>query len=428
MRHARDSIPYYRERAGVLCDDLSSFPVIDARFLHDNLHSLYRLERFPDFVLQTGGTTGTPLILLRVIDEVEAVFQDRLGLAPGRFLNRESYDAFVLRLIDFNHGTVVDPPHGQPVVAAPLENPTNFKNVVRLLDEGLYIAGRQVLAGVIVGSTAKLELLTSYLEMNEIAPRQRWDVKLIVAHGSRLAVCARERLETCWGVRVSTAYGLTEFALALSLECGGCGRLLIPDPVMHEILAPSSHARSDSGEGVLVLTGLVPFMRVQPLIRYATGDLVRHAPLDCDECAGESVTLLGRAQDALIVDDGLRPSVLMTSDDVVEALTGDPAVQIDDRYQRTALRLPDCKRLPHRLRTGPPVYGMTSDLRELTCHVGVEINEGKLATRATAERLRHAICAIGDVGDRLARAGAELTVDALAPGALAQVASRSVAS
>ena len=430
LQYARESIPYYRSITNSLTEQLHSFPVVDAKFLHDHLHESYRLDRFPDFVLQTGGTTGQPLLLFRRIEELEAVFFWRFGLKPGELLDPSSFDGFIVNLIDFNHGLGFEPLHGQPVVHAPVENPTNLRNAVRLLDEGLEVDGRRVPAVSLVGSTTKLKVLSGYVEMQGINPAQRWNLDTIVCHGSHVAARVRERLEYLWGCRTTTAYGLTEFNVALATECAGCRHLVVPHSVIAEILAPTSLLPAAADEGMLVLTSLAPFMTTQPLIRYATEDLVHSGPADCDRCHGNAFAFRGRRGTSLVIEDGPLVSIVITADDVSEALDGHPDVRVDDFYQRVALRLREG--VPRDRRVGPPVFGVAVEprVRRPAYRVGVEVADRADATarsaRVTAARLEAALMCVPGLHDRLARHEAELSLEVLPPGGLANTRYASV--
>ena len=145
LKHAITFVPYY---GALLLKDvedpqLQEFPIINADIVSASPELFYHLDRFPDFVLTTGGTTssGSSKFFLLNYDEADLAFRTNLSLGEGFFFKPESFHGLVLNLTDMQHGLMLPPAHGQPVIILPLEVGRHLPLVIRFLREGLVVKG-----------------------------------------------------------------------------------------------------------------------------------------------------------------------------------------------------------------------------------------------------------------------------------------------
>jgi len=337
LRHAADNIPFYNYLKDRDKLDILEFPVVFEHQICSRLSDFIFLSRYPDFVLESGGTTGKdPSIIFRNLEEFQQTFSFQHGVRPGEYFDPSCFSSFAINLIDYNHGFSIQPSHGQPVISLPLENSGHIKVIIKILDEGLRIAGQHKSASHLVGSINKIKILTSHLMNLGRSPSTEWDVAHITTHGFHASRIWRSRLESFWGAHVESMYGLTEFNTSASRECPGCGGFRLPKTVHSEMLRPDTLTRIGEGDGVLVLTSLYPFVKVMPRIRYWTGDMFRTGQGDkaCLVCGGKSLRFRGRADYCLINADEKRFEVLVSPIDIVEAVEALDDVAVDDRFQQ----------------------------------------------------------------------------------------------
>jgi phenylacetate-coenzyme A ligase PaaK-like adenylate-forming protein len=318
LAHARSTLPYYRalfaERDGQI--GLEDFPVIDADLVSACPEQFYNLDRFPDFILTTGGTTGRDASFLPVkYEEVDLAFRSRLAAWPRRFFAPEEFTGFVLNLVDLQHGLILPLGHGQPAVSLPLEVGRHFALVVRFLQEGLVINGCRYRVVALFGSTTKLRALTAFCRAQRM-PGPEFGVKRITTAAFHASSSWTRRIREYWAADMVTAYGLTEFAEAATVECSACGGFHLPGTVHVEYLAPSTATPVSAGPARLVLTSVYPFRKTMPLIRFDTGDLVEVLP-PCPLTLSVGFRFHGRRDGVLLGDKG---DVLLTSLDVLDAV------------------------------------------------------------------------------------------------------------
>jgi hypothetical protein len=260
---------------------LPDFPIIDAEAVSERPEDYYCLDRFPDLVLTTGGTTAKPdKFYFLNYQEIEAAFAASTGLEEGEMLDPRLFDAAAIILTDLQHGLILPPSHGQPVICLPLEVGRHFKLIERFLREGVVVGGRRFRVEQLFGSITKLRALTAYLE-HKYQGGRGFGVNRIVAGAFHTSLQWRKRLETFWGASVQTSYGLTEFIGVESLECAHCGAYHIPKTVYPELLSEDLTTSVYRGPALLVLTTLYPYRVVMPLIRYNTKDYVEVMPERC---------------------------------------------------------------------------------------------------------------------------------------------------
>jgi hypothetical protein len=108
---------------------------------------------------------------------------------------------------------------------------------------------------------------------NGIDPKQ-FGLKSLIVFGGYASELTRRFLSQTWDATVYDRYSLTE-------SVGGANRhfernCFCLDPhVIGEVVDVDSNSPITAGVGKLLLTQLYPFVQMQPLLRYDTGDIVR---------------------------------------------------------------------------------------------------------------------------------------------------------
>jgi len=324
LEHAVRHVPYYRHRFKGRWKqvrstrDLSLLPLLTKAeaIVHQESLLAGRPEAFVGAV--SSGTMhgeARPLRVPRTAGETAAL-ADFLAQRAGGGLARSR--ELVLEVRAVHHGVPQDPvPEGR------LRIPWMYNaNAFRLFEDMVsrpQADGRRV-TGLVIGSGALMPLTAHFLERG-LAPA-RFGVRRIGTTAFRLSPHWRALVERVWRARVFDNYSLSEFATP-ALECERCGfnHWLAP-PILPEVLHPVTHRPVRRGLGVLVLTGLYPFVQAMPLVRYWTGDLVEQGPF-CPEANDRGVRWRGRLSQSLVQKDG---AVLLPSGDVTDVLESRPEV------------------------------------------------------------------------------------------------------
>ena len=153
----------------------------------------------------------------------------------------------------------------------------------------------------------------------------------IFCGGEILTGALRRRAEATFGAAITDNYAMTETFPLAGLVCSEGHLHVAADQGLVEVLHPETFAETAPGDvGTLVITPYPPYREAMPLLRLATGDLVRRLTEEptC-ELAGLPATspLLGKA--ALCRDLGGSP---LYQRDVLELLEGEPSLPLPCRY------------------------------------------------------------------------------------------------
>lgn len=335
LRYAQRSIPFYRDLFSEVPTNglrLEDFPVVDKSSLNRNLDAHMNLERFPDFSLTTGGSSGETTFIPVSFQELELAFKFGTGLRPGEYMQADQFAGITLHILREDHGILNDAPHGQPLLRLPLEHEGHGKMIRQLLEEGLRVGGRRIPIVEITGGMSKLRRLTAFLLETDFDLRSSM-VQSIVVYGRHLSTTWRERFSDLWGARISDRYGLSEFFYDVPIECEECGAFHFSKTHV-EIMAADRATPIRDGDGFLVLTSLYPFARLLPRIRYWTNDVVRIRGR-CDSEGGEEGTeFLGRADGCILIPSSSSLKAILTSADIIEALEAIPGITGDESLAR----------------------------------------------------------------------------------------------
>lgn len=169
------------------------------------------------------------------------------------------------------------------------------EGLARFKAEGVFcgqVQNAEQAAAVAAGLGCLVGLPAEMLYLCRKAPRLR--PKTVLLSADYISPVVVQALESEWGCRVYTHYGLTETGYGLAVQCPGQeGQHIRHADFLVEIVCPESGAVLPRGkEGEVVLTSLRS--EAMPLVRYRTGDI---ASLVAEPCAcGSALPRLGPVQ------------------------------------------------------------------------------------------------------------------------------------
>jgi phenylacetate-CoA ligase len=153
----------------------------------------------------------------------------------------------------------------------------------------------------------------------------------ILCGGEILTDVLRQRAEAAFGASITDNYAMTETFPLAGLVCSEGHLHVAADQGLVEVLDPVSFRPTEPGDvGMLVITPYPPYRETMPLLRLATGDMVRRleSSPSC-ELAGLPATspLLGRASSSPASQHGA-----VYQRQVLELLEGQTEIPLPARY------------------------------------------------------------------------------------------------
>lgn len=266
---------------------LRELPIIDRSVVQAHQAELLIDDEDGRVVRATSGSSGVPLTLFRSRAEIQ--YADAVSAALG------VHNAALVPAFD-----------GGDVMARALG--ASVRDLIEL-------TGRLVDSGFDFGASP-VEQITSHLQL--------------------LTRGARDYLERIWGRPLTDRYSLTEI-VGGATSCPDCGGLHFDPWLVPELVEVTGPRLRDGGEGRLLLTSLYPFARMQPMIRYDTGDLFR---VESSRCLHDfSWFPLGRVERSL--HDG---NLLLASElDLRQAIEAAAAPLLGDADAHTVLACANCQ-------------------------------------------------------------------------------------
>ncbi len=318
IMYARRHAPFYRRRLAALPDP--------------PLTSLADIARIPFTTPSELGSDPGGFLAVRQDDVARIVTlstSGSTGEAKRVFFTQEDLE----RTMDFFHhgmSTLVAP--GQRVmVLLPSERPDSVGD---LLVRGLRRMNVGTLAyGPVIDPRHAAETLAAFkahclvgiptqvlalARQNIGAAKRKWNVRSVLLSTDYCPRAIAKRLETQWGCRVFTHYGMTEMGLGGGVECAALhGYHLREEDLYFEVVDPTTGQACPEGMiGEVVFTTLT--RRGMPLIRYRTGDIARMLPGACP--CGSVLRRMGRVRGRWGGTVRLGPGCALNLPDMDEAL------------------------------------------------------------------------------------------------------------
>lgn len=340
--------------------DLSTIPLMTKAIYRSSLMQDPAVWRDTAFLTHSTGTSGG--ITWRARSRSEVAILSRLLSSTTA-----EYNGFVLAFRSSTHGMALPVPTSDVIMPIQMLDDHDIEPCVDLLQTELPIGGRLRRAQSILGDIVNVALLS------ELVAERQLDTRIAhVAAGGPIDSGQVDRLAA---IHPSAAM-YNRFSVSEII--GGASRLLpntvfrLDRHVIAEVIDATSVNQPPGDVGELVLTELFPFVQLQPLVRYPTGDLVRRVD---DREGNFCFEWLGRTQDSLI--DPNRGSWLIGSQQVAEVL-GQQAM-VARQVPRTTLNF------INRVAVGPPKFTLTLD--DLgTINLGVCIRTGSNSAGPRANR------------------------------------------
>jgi phenylacetate-coenzyme A ligase PaaK-like adenylate-forming protein len=321
--------PYYRarfpapERFGGL-DDLKQLPILRRQDVIDHHAELRCDGGVPAAIQHTTGTTGAFLELYRSAAEQAFVWE----FFAAQLLARPapSVRPLHLNLVNAYHGALTAMPSAAYVLSAGVYDRAQALQARGLLERRYDMPGVEARVSVVMGTERMVKALTAFL-LDEGYDLPACPVSTVVLFGGHVTPARKLLLGQLWGAAVQDLYSLTELFGGAS-ECGIGGPWVFDPHVIPEVVHPSSFEPVDEGVGVLLLTGLYPFMQQMPFVRYWTNDLVE-VVAPAGGPAGLQVRYVGRLPRSVLTEAG---EPLLLSGPLYEIIESIPDVAITARF------------------------------------------------------------------------------------------------
>jgi hypothetical protein len=302
--------------------DLSCWPILTRQAVAANDSALIARDVAFHSVCHTSGATGPALSIYKSAEELSVLWRYYEEL-----LGRRSFEAripLILAFPNFYHGVPIRLPSMGKVFVSGVTDDILIEDAFKVLAHTYCIAGHDPRISVISGLNFHVQLFTSFLIERGIDPRE-FDVRSVNVVGNYLSQHASQFLSESWGAVVSDRFTLTE-SVGGATRCLRCSHYHLDANVIGEVLDVDTGRPVQHGVGRLVLTQLYPFVQMQPLIRYDTGDLVRRVSVDCSSTV--AFEFLGKAANCVSRSraDG-RTEWLVFSTDLYEALDSLPDIR-----------------------------------------------------------------------------------------------------
>jgi len=326
LRYVVHNVPFYKKLFDSKKPTLDEFPFMDPARGAFKIEEFLVLDRFPDFLLPSGGTSGRmSQLTFRNLEEYENRFCYLYDMRPGQYFHPSVIREFGIS-IAAGGNLHYQPPHGYPVLYTPLENLGHAEAIRYLLEHGFQFDGRRIPLTTISCSVTWIKLLTAYFQATGFNPPS---VHLEIG-GWHLTRVWKELLKEFWKGEVDLVYGVTEFNYANASSCEHCGFLHFPETVYVEFVSFDGRHSVEQGDAMLVLTSLYPFVTVHPRIRYWTGDVVEVRGV-CTKARAMSFVFLGRREHILFVKSDGDLYRVISAVNVAEVLDMFKEICDDDR-------------------------------------------------------------------------------------------------
>lgn len=271
-------------------------------------------------VQHTSGTTGEPFFFYRSPSEVRFIGEFFSDLQQTCRRPGPKPLMLVLSGVDW-HGTPTPVPGNAFPIHCGLHSEEYLELAVHLLGRTFDIPEVNQRINVLTGSN-ELLMFTNWCLERGLNCGEEFEVERIQITGIYLTERWRRRLEEVWQAPVTDRYTISEHfggATYVPSQRGFCF-----DPhIAYELVDFSGQPAEDESPGILLLTSLFPFVQMQPLIRYWTGDVFARSAADAD---GVPIfRFLGRERQALF-HPAHPAELLLTGVDVIEAVDGYPEV------------------------------------------------------------------------------------------------------
>jgi len=326
---------FYRKKFGSTFNevnklsDISKLPILFRDEIIENFDAMQCNENLPSHVQYTTGTTGNFLQLNRSYEET--LFINKFySTEIENNIDRGTIRPLFLSLISAWHGSPTPIPGWAYVLQAGVYDRTQAQAAKNLLLKTYKFPNVTPKIVSILGTEILVKALTAYLIEEQINPSDL-GIKYLIVTGGYLSSLKKKLLNTIWNATLIDRYSMSEI-FGSAREIGNSGKWSFDIELIPEVVHPKTLKPLNSGIGILVLTGLYPFMQTMPLIRYYTGDLVEiKGDYDFGKC-NLLVKFLGREKWSIIetTEDEVIPLIL--AGPLYEIIESLPDIAISSRF------------------------------------------------------------------------------------------------
>lgn len=313
LNHVRRHSPFFQEHyrevpEAISLETLSLLPPTNRNDMADNHDRVLADNQTFAFASHTTGTTtGAYLSVYRSREEhsfISDFFSTMIDLC--RTTQQESENCpepltpLILSFPIQHHGATIPIPTDAKVFVGGVADNHLLADSVRMLTTEYAIPGHERHISTLSGPLYQLLCFTSYLH------EQGYDftsssIRQLFSYGQLVSPRDREFLESSWQAPLLDRYSMTE-AFGGAAYCRACDGyhfedFILPELVHPETLAPVTTADNDC-LGVLLITVLYPFVQMQPVMRYNTGDVFQTVPCPA-RAEGYGYQYKGRSRNCL---------------------------------------------------------------------------------------------------------------------------------
>lgn len=270
----RDNSEYKNWQANPGCDQprLDELPILDRQFVVKEFASFIADDVTLRSICHTSGTTGQPLDVYKSFEEVAFLNDYFIAfLEPIRPMLKTL--PLSLSFPNFYHGVPVPLPGLGLGLVSGVTDDTLIVDAARVLAQTYDLKGYDSQVTLLSGLGHHVLFFTNYLHEQGLDPSS-FKLNAVTITGGFIASHWMTFLQQSWACIVNNRFTLTEVIGGASREHDS-DVFHLDHHLIGETLDPDTFSPMDSGIGLLALTNLFPFVQMQPLVRYLTGDLVR---------------------------------------------------------------------------------------------------------------------------------------------------------
>ena len=338
VKHAVSVSKYYRELyKGILTsirglEDLHLLPVIKRDDVETHGEDMvWKDAPGRIFIQTTSGTSGRPLKIYRSTEERWSLNNLLEGVPSSK--NQKLFLIILNTYTDTactTEWTDIHPLH----TFLFLEN--NFIKLKDTLHERHAIPLVEPYITGLIGSISRVYMF-SVFSLQKGYDLQNTHVETICTTSDFYPPQIKAFLQETWDAAVVDSYSLTEVP-AVARECETCGSYHFDNQVVWEVVDPFTRLSVKEGVGFLCLTTLYPFVQVNPLIRYNTGDLVKISENPCPK--GAAFNPLGRMKNSVLLRKNGKTFLLLSTTMMREILADIPDVSREPVLFSVRLSIP----------------------------------------------------------------------------------------
>jgi hypothetical protein len=286
LQHARSQTRFYAghayqpypESANEALPDMSCWPIVNRNDINNRFEDFIARDVVFESSCHTSGSTGASLNIFKSREELAFIWSYYLELMTPSY---EGVQSLPLSLFFPNlyHGVAIRLPSFGKVFVSGVTDDMLIQDALKVLQRTYDIPGHDSKISIISGLSFHLKIFTNFIYEQGYDPRDL-GINSISIVGEYVSNLSRKFLADSWNAIVVERFTLTE-SVAGAVRCFKCGHLHLDPHVIGEVVDPDTQKSVDEGLGYLVLTQLYPFVQMQPLIRYYTGDLVRRVKSSC---------------------------------------------------------------------------------------------------------------------------------------------------